>query len=119
VGEALGLLEELGDVHPLPLRFRETLANAAEQMLLERSAAWCHWRCFEIRNGAIRADLTVQPAAEARRTLPIPGAGVLRPMWDIGHRSPTGEPALMHEDRSVAGSAVILEIQRPTATSTK
>ncbi|MDX3094544.1 hypothetical protein PV417_08215 [Streptomyces sp. ME19-03-3] len=41
---ALGLLEELGDGHPLPLGFWETLAEAAEQMHLERSAAWCHWR---------------------------------------------------------------------------
>ncbi|MFG2656938.1 hypothetical protein [Streptomyces sp. NPDC048425] len=42
---ALGLLEELGDVQPLPLNFWQALATAAEQMRLERSAAWCHWRC--------------------------------------------------------------------------
>lgn len=95
---ALTLLEELGDGQPLPLTF---------------------WT-------------------------PVPGHGVLRPMWDIGNSSPTGDvsvslaglwvedmPVLepggraavrlhwthveagqlinMHEDRSVAGTAVVLE----------
>ncbi|MFB4424389.1 hypothetical protein C5F59_025315 [Streptomyces sp. QL37] len=147
---ALDLLEELGDVQPLSPGFWETLATAAEQMRLDRSAAWCNWRCYEARNGTIRANLTLRPAAEARRKTAIPGAGVLRPMWDIGNRSPAGGPALdiarlwvefvpflepggqasvrlapldpsqwqhlepgqvitMHEDRSVAGTAVVLE----------
>ncbi|WP_228978493.1 hypothetical protein [Streptomyces sp. DH12] len=153
---ALGLLEELGDGRSLPLAFWARLADAAEQLQLERSAAWCHWRCSEIRHGVIRADLTLRPAAEARRTTAISGAGVLRPMWDIGHLSPTGERAVsiawlwvedmpylepggratvrlvpltpshwthlqpdqrinMHEDRTVAGTAVILEVHRPAA----
>jgi hypothetical protein len=153
---AFGLLEELGDVQPLPLSFWETLAIAAEQMRLERSAAWCHWRCYETRYGIVRADLTLRPPAEARRQTPISGAGVLRPMWNIANRTPTGEPTLdiamlwvertpflepggrasvrlapldpqqwrrlqpgqvitMHEDRSVAGTAVVLEVQRPAA----
>ncbi len=152
---ALGLLEELGDVPSLPLEFWEKLAEAAEQLRLERSAAWCHWRCYEIRNGMIRADLTLRPAAEARRTTPVSGAGVLRPMWDIGHIAPTGGRAVsiaslwvenmpclepggratvrlvpftpshwthvrpgrqitMHEDRTVAGTAVVLEVHRPS-----
>ncbi|WP_097868145.1 hypothetical protein [Streptomyces sp. rh34] len=156
---AFDLLEELGDVHQLSLSFWETLATAAEQMRLEKSAAWCHWRGYETRHGIIRADLTLRPAAEARRQTPISGAGVLRPMWNIGHRTATGEPALniarlwveftpflepgghaavrlaplapsqwqhlqpgqvitMHEDQSVAGTAVVLEIQRPPATVT-
>ncbi|MFD5513996.1 hypothetical protein ACFWIB_40765 [Streptomyces sp. NPDC127051] len=151
---ALGLLEELGDGRSLPLAFWEKLADTAEQLRLERSAAWCHWRCSEIRNGMIRADLTLLPAAEARRTTPISGAGVLWPMWDIGHLSPTGGRAVsiarlwvedipymepggramvrlvpltpsqwthvqpgqrinMHEDQTVAGTAVILEVHRP------
>lgn len=91
---ALGLLEELGCVQPLQLSFWETLATAAEQMQLEKSAAWCRWRCHETRNGIIRADLTVRPASEGRRQTPFSGAGVLRPMWDIGNRTPTDEPAL-------------------------
>ncbi|MFI1441634.1 hypothetical protein [Streptomyces fructofermentans] len=156
---ALGLLEELGDVQSLPPGFWHTLATAAEQMRLDKSAAWCHWRWNETRHGIIRADLTLRPAAEARRQTPISGAGVLRPMWNIGNRAPTGEPALniaqlwveftpflepggrasvrlapltpsqwqhlqpgqvitMHEDRRVAGTAVVLEVHRPTTTST-
>jgi hypothetical protein len=151
---ALGLLEELGDGHPQPLTFWEQLAEAAEQLRLERSAAWCHWRCSEIRNGMIRADLALRPAMEARRKTSISGHGVLRPMWDIGNLSPTGgfsvsiarlwvegRPVLepggratvrlvpltpshwthvetgqrisMHEDRTVAGTAVVLEVHLP------
>ncbi len=151
---ALGLLEELGDVHPLPLSFWETLAMAPEQMHLERSAAWCHWRCYETCNGIIRADLTLRPASESRRQTPFSGAGVLRPMWNIGNRTAAGDPALniarlwaeftpflgpgerslvrfapldpsqwrhlqpgqmitMHEDQTVAGMAVVLEVQGP------
>lgn len=153
---ALGLLEELGDGRSIPLAFWEKLAEAAEQLRLERSAAWCHWRCSEIRNGVIRADLKLRPAGEGRRTTVISGAGVLRPMWDIGDLSPTGERAVsiaalwvesmpvlepggqaavrlvpltpahwthvqpgqqitMHEDRTVAGTAVVLEVYRPAA----
>lgn len=153
---ALGLLEELGDGRSIPLAFWEKLAEAAEQLRLERSAAWCHWRCSEIRNGVIRADLKLRPAGAGRRTTPFSGTGVLRPMWDIGHLSPTGERAVsiaalwgesmpilepggqatvrlvpltpshwthvrsgqqitMHEDRTVAGIAVVLEVHRPAA----
>lgn len=153
---ALGLLEELGDARPLPLTYWEKLAEAAERLRMERSAAWCRWRCSEIRNGVIRADLTLLAAAEARRTTPI-HSGVLRPMWDLGHLSPTGgrsvsiaalwmentpllEPGgratvrlvpltpahwthvqagrqiTMHEDRAVAGIAVILEVRPPATT---
>ncbi|MFC5675172.1 hypothetical protein [Streptomyces incanus] len=151
---ALSLLEELGDGRTLPLTFWEQLAEAAGQLRLERSATWCHWRCSEIRNGMIRADLTLRSAAEARRRTPISGHGVLRPMWDIGNLSPTGGAAVsiaglwvedmpflepggratvrlvpltpshwkhvetgqrisMHEDRSVAGTAVVLEVHLP------
>ncbi|WP_017580605.1 hypothetical protein [Nocardiopsis valliformis] len=91
---ALGLLEELGDVHPLPLSFWEALATAAEQMHLRNSAAWCRWRCYETRNGIIRADLTLHPTGESHRQTPLPGNGVLRPMWDIGNRTPAGESVL-------------------------
>jgi hypothetical protein len=152
---ALGLLEELGDGRPMPLSFWEKLSDAAEQLRLVRSTAWCRWRCAEVRHGVIRADLTLHPADEARRKTPIDGAGVLRPMWDIGHRSPDGNQAVsigglwvegapeltpggcatvrivpltashwthvqvgqritMHEDRTVAGTATILEVRPPT-----
>jgi len=155
---ALNLLEELGDGLPLPLTFWEQLAEAAAQLGLERSRAWCHWRCSEIRNGMIRADLTLRPAAEARRTTPVSGHGVLRPMWNIGNLSPTGSSSVsiarlwvegmpdlepggratvrlvpltpahwthvrtgqlitMHEDRTVAGTAVVLEVHLPTRSA--
>lgn len=48
---ALNLLEEPGDGQPLPLTLWEQLAEAAGRLGFERSAAWCHWRCSEIRNG--------------------------------------------------------------------
>ncbi|GAA2799267.1 hypothetical protein GCM10010441_25350 [Kitasatospora paracochleata] len=156
---ALGLLEDLGDVQPLPVGFWETLATAAEHMQLRKSAAWCHWRCYEARHGIIRADLTLRPANESRRQTPFSGAGMLRPMWNIGNRTPTGEPTLdiavlwveltpllgpgerssvrlapldpsrwrhlrpgrtiaMHEDRTVGGTAVLLEVHGPAATAT-
>ncbi|MFE2626392.1 hypothetical protein ACFXDP_00340 [Streptomyces sp. NPDC059374] len=155
---ALNLLEELGGGIPLPLAFWEQLAEAATQLGLERSRAWCHWRCSEIMNGMIRADLTLRPAHETRRTTPISGHGVLRPMWDIGHLSPTGHTSVsiaglwvedmpllhpggratvrlvpltpahwthvqpgqlitMHEDRTVAGTAVVLEARPPSRTT--
>ncbi|CAM5316859.1 hypothetical protein [Streptomyces abikoensis] len=151
---ALTLLEELRGGPTLPPAFWESLGVAAGQLRLERSTAWCHWRHYESRRGVIRAELTLRP--EARRTTPVPGAGVLRPMWDIGHRSPAGDmsvsvarlwvedrPALepggralvrlapltpshwrhlrpgdritMHEDRSVAGTATVVETGAPYA----
>ncbi|MGW1893311.1 hypothetical protein ACWCP6_24150 [Streptomyces sp. NPDC002004] len=154
---ALGVLEERRGDRPLPPGFWDTLATAAGQLGLERSAAWCRWRACEARNGIIRADLTLRPVGEARRRTPVPGAGVLRPMWNIGHPAPNGEPRLaiarlwveyvpvlppggratvrldpldrsgwqhlrpgqvitMHEDRTVAGSAVVLEVRGPATT---
>ncbi|MFJ9348337.1 hypothetical protein [Streptomyces sp. NPDC101237] len=151
---ALGLLEEFGDGHQLPSTFWARMAEAAELLHLARSSAWCRWRCTEIRNGMVRADLTLRPAAEARRRTPLAGHGVLRPMWDIGNLSPAGgtsvsiaglwvegrpflEPGgratvrlvpftprhwthveagrriTMHEDRTVAGTAVVLEVKPP------
>ncbi|MER5972922.1 hypothetical protein ABT112_24855 [Streptomyces sp. NPDC002055] len=91
---AFGLLEDLGGARHLPLGFWESMADAAEQLGMQRSAAWCRWRCHESRYGVIRADLTLRPASETRRRTPLPGAGTLRPMWDIGHRTPAGEPDL-------------------------
>ncbi|MFE0580691.1 hypothetical protein [Streptomyces sp. NPDC058874] len=154
---AVGLLEELGDGPPLPSAFWEQLAEAAEQLGFEQSRAWCHWRCAEIRNGMVRADLTLRPTTEARRRTPISGHGVLRPLWDIGNLSPTGGVAVsiaglwvedmpllqpggratvrlvpltpahwthvetgqqiqMYEDRTVAGTAVVLEVHPPAPT---
>ncbi|MET7451879.1 hypothetical protein ABZT03_08285 [Streptomyces sp. NPDC005574] len=90
----VGLLEELGDVHRFPLNFWESLATAAGLIRLKRSAARCHWRCYESRNGIIRPDLTLRPASGSRRQTPLSGAGVVRPMWSIGNRTPTSEEAV-------------------------
>ncbi|MEV7511502.1 hypothetical protein AB0O57_26450 [Streptomyces sp. NPDC091201] len=86
---ALNLLEDHADAPPPPLAFWERLATAAQELHLEAGTAWCHWRAAETRNGMIRADLTL-----GARGAPIPGRGTLRPLWDIGNRSPTGAPAV-------------------------
>ncbi|MEU4358645.1 hypothetical protein [Streptomyces virginiae] len=86
---ALNILEELGNTPPRSQHFWEQLAQAAEQLHLAHSAAWCRWRSAELRNGMIRIDLTL-----GARRAPIPGHGVLRPVWNIGNLSPTGEPAV-------------------------
>ncbi|MFI7650280.1 hypothetical protein ACIBTZ_29995 [Micromonospora sp. NPDC049460] len=91
---ALGMLEDVSDEHPQPARFWQLLADAAGLLQLDRSVAWCHWRSYESTHGVIRADLALSsPEAGGRRTA-IPGAGVLRPMWDIGHRTSAGTPDL-------------------------
>lgn len=100
---ALGLLEELGDVHPLPLSFWESLATAAEQMRLEKSAAWCHWRGYETRNGIIRADLTLRPGTEARRQTPISGACCSAA--DVEHWKPDRDWRTRSQHRPTLGGA--------------
>lgn len=44
---ALGLLVEIADVRPLSVDFWELLAEAARQMMLDRSRRWCEWRGWE------------------------------------------------------------------------
>ncbi|MEU1827006.1 hypothetical protein ABZ502_31825 [Streptomyces abikoensis] len=58
---------------------------------MRRSAAWCHWRAYETRHGVIRAELSLPE--DSPRRMPIPGDGVLRPVWDVGHRTSTGDTA--------------------------
>ncbi|WP_190130105.1 hypothetical protein [Streptomyces mashuensis] len=93
--QVLGVLEECRGGPPLPPAFWASLAEAVGQLRMERGTAWCHWRHTEARRGGIRAVLTLFPPEEADggRRLPVPGAGVLRPMWDIGSRAPDGGPA--------------------------
>ncbi|WP_344958317.1 hypothetical protein [Actinomadura miaoliensis] len=90
---ALHILVELGDAYPASTSFWDVLAQAARQMRLERTEAWCHWRCWEVVHGVIRADLQLVPSADpgGRRT-PVPGAGVLRPLWHIGDVTAAGDP---------------------------
>ncbi|MDJ0384535.1 hypothetical protein [Streptomyces sp. G-G2] len=106
---ALGLLEELGDVRPLPLDFWESLAAAAGQMRLEKSAAWCHWRCYESRTPVGR----VHPRPGARRAFLGATCPLDPSQWR--HLQP-GQTTTMHEDRTIGGTAVVLEVQGPTAT---
>ncbi|MEU8355764.1 hypothetical protein AB0C27_07080 [Nonomuraea sp. NPDC048882] len=85
------VLEELGDAHPQPPEFWDLLADAARVMWLESHVAWYEWRGSEARNGALRAELCLVPTEEGGRKVPIlPGKG-LRPMWDVGQRTPEGE----------------------------
>ncbi|MFG2339377.1 hypothetical protein [Streptomyces yangpuensis] len=92
---ALGLLEELAEGWTAPAGFWEELGRAAGMLRLERSEAWCRWRECEDRAGVIRVELTLEPAGgtSLRRT-PMPGAGVMRPLWDIGSRRSDGAPDL-------------------------
>lgn len=91
---ALDLLQELGDAWTAPVGFWDELERAAEALGFERSRQWCRWREAETRSGVIRADLALLPAGEGPRSTPIPGGGVLRPMWDTGERKGGGVPAL-------------------------
>ncbi|MFF3861188.1 hypothetical protein [Streptomyces sp. NPDC002209] len=91
---ALDLLEELGDGWSAPPGFWDELERAAGMLGFERSREWCRWRSAETRLGVIRADLVLRPAGETFRRTPVPGAGVLRPMWDIGNRRDDGAPEL-------------------------
>ncbi|MFF2815161.1 hypothetical protein ACFVT9_06420 [Kitasatospora cineracea] len=90
----LTLLEEPGTNPPIPPERWAELAAAAEQLHLAHSAAWCHWRYCEARDDlVIRAELALPPLGEGPRTTPFAGAGVMRPLWDIGLRAPDGGPS--------------------------
>lgn len=88
---ALELLLDLGDERPATTSFWQLLEEAAYRMGLTRSAAWCAWRRREVLHGVIRAELRLRPGA---RRSAIPGAGRLRPLWDIGVLTPAGMPHL-------------------------
>ncbi|MFI7615428.1 hypothetical protein ACIBP6_29780 [Nonomuraea terrae] len=91
---ALLLLEDLGDAHAHPPEFWSLLAGAARRMWLHSDAEWCEWRYCEARNGAVLAELRLMSPEAGGRTRPVPCRGVLRPMWDLGRRTPRGEPVL-------------------------
>lgn len=92
---ALDILTELGDAYAAETSFWTLLADAAAEMNLHRAEAWCHWRAAETVHGIIRADLQLlSPAQPGARRTPIPGDGVLRPLWNIGIVMPEGRPDL-------------------------
>ncbi|MEH1164100.1 hypothetical protein V6V47_01790 [Micromonospora sp. CPCC 205539] len=90
----LAVLVEIGDVEPASPGFWQLLAEAARQMMLERSRRWCEWQGWEAQHGTVRATLSLVSADEGRRRTAFAGDGRLRPMWDIGHRTAEGEQSL-------------------------
>lgn len=90
----LSVLIEIGDVHPVSVDFWELLAEAARQMMLDRSGRWCEWRGWELQHGTVRATLSLVGAQEGRRRTAFSGDGRLRPMWDVGNRNAGGEREL-------------------------
>jgi hypothetical protein len=92
---ALDILTELGDAYAAETSFWTLLADAAAEMNLHRTKGWCHWRAAETLHGIIRADLQlISPAQPGARKTPIPGDGILRPLWNIGLVMPEGHPDL-------------------------
>jgi hypothetical protein len=89
---ALDILTELGDDHPATVEWWDLLIDAAQQMRLEHSTAWCRWRRRETIHGIIRADLQLLASEDGGRRTPIPGRGKTRPLWDLGQLTAAGEP---------------------------
>ncbi|MCR6484293.1 hypothetical protein M8542_15835 [Amycolatopsis sp. OK19-0408] len=81
---ALSILEDFDGIEWQTVEYWNLLAEAANQMFLARRTAWCQWRGWETRHGIIRADLQLVAPEAGGRLLPIPGEGVLRPMWAFG-----------------------------------
>ncbi|MYW42911.1 hypothetical protein GT346_06065 [Streptomyces sp. SID161] len=86
----LDLLMEIADEQPVSLRFWSLLEDAARQMMLEHSAAWCEWRAWETQHGILRARLSLLSTEQGGRQTAFSGQGQLRPLWDIGKRAPDG-----------------------------
>ncbi|MGA6160915.1 hypothetical protein ACPEIC_47330 [Stenotrophomonas sp. NPDC087984] len=86
---ALDVLIEIADVHPVSIAFWDMLAEAARQMMLDRSRRWCEWRGWEVKHGTVRATLTLLRADEGGRRSSF-GDGQLRHLWDIGNRTADG-----------------------------
>jgi len=91
---ALDLLADLYEGWRPSTQWWDLLIEAAELMWLVGTAAWCHWGRWESIHGIIRAELRLRPPAEGGRLMAIPGRGILRPLWDIGQRTATGNPDL-------------------------
>ncbi|MFH8381550.1 hypothetical protein ACH4E7_11475 [Kitasatospora sp. NPDC018058] len=91
---ALDVLLEIADVQPVSIAFWEMLAEAARQMMLDRTRRWCEWRGWEVRHGTIRATLNLSGTDEGGRRSAFSGDGRLRPLWDIGSRTADGRRGL-------------------------
>jgi hypothetical protein len=73
----------------------DLLIDSAELMWLADAAAWCHWGRWESIHGIVRAELRLLSPTEGGRRTPIPGKGILRPLWDLGRRTAAGDPDLL------------------------
>ncbi|HTJ66383.1 MAG TPA: hypothetical protein VL551_02525 [Actinospica sp.] len=87
-------LDVLAELDGGTARFWELLADAADQMYLERTRRWCLWRRYESINGVIRAELSLLPPSAGGRSQAVPGDGVLRPMWNLTLDPAAAKPAL-------------------------
>ncbi|MGV9765330.1 hypothetical protein [Micromonospora tulbaghiae] len=92
---ALDLLVDLNTGWRPPAAWWDLLINSAELMLLADAAARCRWGRYESIHGIVRAELRLLPPTEGGRRTPIPGKGILRPLWDVGRRTAAGDPDLL------------------------
>jgi hypothetical protein len=81
---ALGILQDFDGLGWQTVDYWDHLTASAEHMRLANDAQWCQWRRSETRHGIIRADLRLVSPEPTGRHTPIPGPGVLRPMWALG-----------------------------------
>ncbi|MFD6663683.1 hypothetical protein ACFWDK_15120 [Micromonospora chalcea] len=92
---ALDLLADLDTGWRPPTVWWDLLIDSADVMGLLDAAAWCRWGRWESIHGIVRAELRLLSPAEGGRQTPVPGKGVLRPLWDIGRRTAAGDPDLL------------------------
>jgi hypothetical protein len=91
---ALDILADRHDGWRPPAQWWDLLVEAADLMWRTETATWCRWRRWESVHGIIRAELRLFPPSEGGRAAAVPSPGILRPLWDIGQRTPTGQPNL-------------------------
>lgn len=74
---ALDVLADFDGIDWQTPEFWDLLVKAADELHLD--VKWFHWRKGETLHGLLRADLEL-----GARQAPIPGAGVLKPLWNLG-----------------------------------
>ncbi|MFI5851544.1 hypothetical protein ACIA7R_27555 [Micromonospora chalcea] len=89
---ALDLLADLDTGWRPPTAWWDRLIDSAEMMGLSDAAARCRWGRWESIHRTVRAELRLPSPAEGGRQTPVPGKGILRPLWDIGRRTAAGRP---------------------------
>lgn len=91
---ALELLADLYEGWRPPVQWWDLLIEAADLMRMTDTVTWCHWGRWESIHGVIRAELCLLAHAEGGRMTAIASRGILRPLWDIGQHTATGQPDL-------------------------